>query len=341
MKANQQMNNCQSFHTILDTITMETPLINENNEEDSGLRPASEVLTKSLIQIFEIVCEQDKPKSGVFHISDDKLSCYNCLQAFLRHTEHAGNVATEMDLFDKVIARFNTISNDIGMSSRDFILKYGDRKKRPIIQELGLLAGLISSWYCRTPMSDMEHVEHLLKCLSNVWDWTFHDWQLHLKFLTLLMVLSEKSLIVCRALSTVQILNQPTFIKRVAEIAKSETKKVKGPNVSCGRLKVAVRILTNCCSCIEGRIQLLKVCICNYSLISIKFKQIFRSTFLMSSIRYIQYTPRKTKVYANSPQSGSTFTRSSRVIKRAPKLNISPFSALLLANNLSVSVSLH
>lgn len=253
----EEINISTPFHRLLDTVNIEDFVKKCENEENSYLQPSSEVMTERLIQFLFVVCEVENPKSGVFYISDLKLACYNCLQSLLRHTERAASVATNLKFFDHIIYRINSIACDVGMSSREYILKYGDRKKKPIIQELGLLASLISSWYCRVPMINLNHVEELLQSFNNVWDWTFHDYHLHLRFLTVLMILSEKSLIVCKALSTSCGLNQPPFLQRVADIAKKETTKPQEKDNE--RLKLAVRVLINCCSCIEGRSLLVKI----------------------------------------------------------------------------------
>ncbi|XP_063702013.1 protein rotatin homolog [Culicoides brevitarsis] len=254
----KHVNNSSSFSSLLDTTSIEDPLSQPSNDGNPVIGLASEVLTKRLIYIFDVVCEQDKPKSGVFHMSELKIATYNCLQALLRYTENAGTIAVDCLLFEKILNRLNTIALDVGMTMRDFIHKYGDRKKKPILQELGLIAGLLSNWYCRVSMLDDMQAEQLLKSLMNVWEWTA-DGELLLKMMTALMVLSEKSFVVCRGLAVYQSFNHPAFVKRVADIAKNETRKVKGASNLLGVLRVAIRVLINCCSCVEGRIQLHKI----------------------------------------------------------------------------------
>lgn len=109
---------------ILDSVNIR----DANSEDDNIERPASALLMNRVIQMFESICQLDKPKNGLLLTSRKKHVCYNALQVFLRNTEYAKKAAEENNLFDKIMERFNVIHLGVGMNCMEYIRKYGDRK---------------------------------------------------------------------------------------------------------------------------------------------------------------------------------------------------------------------
>lgn len=53
--------------------------------------------------------------------------------------------------------------------------------------------------------------------------------------------------------------NSQTMLQLCGEYVIAETARAKAPSAKLDMLELALRIISNCCSCIEGRMQLVKV----------------------------------------------------------------------------------
>lgn len=126
--------NTSRFNEKLDSIEIRDYLVNDNvhgsGETDFQKRSGSEALMKRLIQLFDMVCAKDKPKNGVILVSKLKNSLYNAMHALLKSTNGARTMAESKDLLPSIMDRLDTINSSIGMSSNDFIRKFGDKKVR-------------------------------------------------------------------------------------------------------------------------------------------------------------------------------------------------------------------
>lgn len=60
-------------------------------------------------------------------------------------------------------------------------------------------------------------------------------------------------------MATCNVKNSQTVLQFIIEHAVSETSKPKQPNSNLEHLELTLRTISNCCSCVEGRIQLTKV----------------------------------------------------------------------------------
>lgn len=64
---------------------------------------------------------------------------------------------------------------------------------------------------------------------------------------------------VCKAMTSVVIGNSQSMLQMIAEYCSSESCKVKNPQTNLEALSLALRVVSNCCSCFEGRNQINKV----------------------------------------------------------------------------------
>lgn len=88
-----------------------------------------------------------------------------------------------------------------------------------------------------------------------MWSWLAHSNDLKLTVLQICSFLSERSLVVCKQFSTI---NNDSFQHSVLQLATklvtAETVRVKSNSNDCSPFIIAaLRVLTNCCSCLEGR----------------------------------------------------------------------------------------
>lgn len=83
--------------------------------------------------------------------------------------------------------------------------------------------------------------------------------QLQQIFLKILIVLSEHSVLMCRAMSTLFKGYSHTILQLLTIYVTNETAKVKHSINNILQLEMSLYVISNCCSCIEGRLQLAKV----------------------------------------------------------------------------------
>lgn len=118
---------------------------------------------------------------------------------------------------------------------------------------------LISSWYERSTLINDTHIEVLVRNFINLWPWANTDSSLELKYMTALVFISEDSLPVCKAIATVPYGCPKSLFKLIVELVQKTSNKVKVAKYSTDLLRTSLRVLSNCCSSVEGRSQIGKV----------------------------------------------------------------------------------
>lgn len=101
-----------------------------------------------------------------------------------------------------------------------------------------------------------EAIQRFCLIVVRTWPWTGADKQLQLVFMRSLAFACEDSVPVCKAMSTVRnssSSSSSTVLQLSAELATSETTKAKCPSGDLQLLSLSLAIVSNCCSCIEGR----------------------------------------------------------------------------------------
>lgn len=145
------------------------------------------------------------------------------------------------------------------MTCSEFIRKHGDAKKDPIIVQLKMYYTVILNWFSVDCLDDENVIVEMCRISIKLWPWTCTNYAMQLVFMKTVTFLSEDSVPVCKALATYHTGNSQSLLQLFGEFAMNETAKPKQPNSDFVLLELAMRILSNCCSCVEGRMQLGKV----------------------------------------------------------------------------------
>lgn len=99
------------------------------------------------------------------------------------------------------------------------------------------------------------------KIIIQIWPWLAHSTDLKLTVLQVCAFLSERSLVVCKQFSSINNGSFPhSVLQLVAKMMTADTLKIKSNSTDCSQLiSAGLRVLINCCSCIEGRTALNKI----------------------------------------------------------------------------------
>lgn len=129
-------------------------------------------------------------------------------------------------------------------------------QKHSVIVELSFIANLLASWYSSEQLIDPKIIENLCHLFKLFWPWTKTTSELEIKFLNCLFHLSNNCLPVCRGIIGSTSGSSDTLLKSITIIVHDESTKEKNPKLSTDVLEIALQVLSNCCVCIEARLQL-------------------------------------------------------------------------------------
>lgn len=129
-------------------------------------------------------------------------------------------------------------------------------QKRSIIMELTYIADLLASWYSSEPLVDPKLIDHLCQLFKIFWPWTKSTTEFEITFLNCLFHLTSNCIPMCRGIIGSTATSSETLLKCIATIVHDESTKEKNPKLNTDVLEIGLNVLSNCCSCIEGRLQL-------------------------------------------------------------------------------------
>ncbi|XP_055535031.1 protein rotatin homolog [Wyeomyia smithii] len=221
--------------------------------EPEPLTTGSERIMTCLIKQFELVCARDKPENGALLFSLQKRSLFSAIQVLLHHSEKAKQVSRKSKFLEMLLDRLDAIYSGIGISYQDFIKRNGDSKKTPIIEELSAIASIVSAWFRNDILVHQANINRICKLFLQLWPWLCNNRDLEKEFLQALVCLTEKSIFVCKILSSKYPGHPHSILKLTIATVTAETGKVKGPKSELVVMELCLRVLTNCCSCQEGR----------------------------------------------------------------------------------------
>lgn len=156
-----------------------------------------------------------------------------------------------------------------------------------ILQKIKLHYNIILSWYSMECLQDTAIIPRLIRSFIRLWPWVSTSHEMLFKFMKLLAILCDDSLpgrfyrdskhipsvrpvtqfehssifsfLVCKAMTSVVIGNSQSMLQLVATYCTNESSKIKNPQSNLDVLELALRVVSNCCACFEGRNQINKV----------------------------------------------------------------------------------
>ncbi|XP_055627670.1 protein rotatin homolog [Toxorhynchites rutilus septentrionalis] len=230
----------------------------KEHQTRKGVRSGSGLIFAALVDQYQHVCAKDKPENGALVSTLLKRTLISAIQVMLRRSEKARCLARMTQFLVVLIDRLEVVYSGIGVSYQDFVRKNGDSKKAPIVEELSLIAGILSAWFANDILVHQASITRICKVFLQFWPWISHNRDLESAFMRALVCLTENSIMVCKSLTVSYPGHAHSILKLAIAIATAETGKVKGPHSELVLLKLCLRILTNCCSCHEGRTMICK-----------------------------------------------------------------------------------
>ncbi|XP_035794602.1 rotatin-like [Anopheles albimanus] len=213
----------------------------------------------ALLHQFNHANSRDMPGMNVILASTvERRTLYSTMQTLLRLSAHCRRVAWDHRLLTTVIDRFNAIYEELlgRMSYPEFVRRNGEAKKLPVVEELSGLISLLSAWFSSAGdvlLLQREQIGPLCRVVLQYWPWLNHNHELEVDFMRALAFLTESSIVVCKSLVATFSGYPHSILKLLIATVTSETGRVKGPKCDLRLLGVVLRVLSNCCSCQEGR----------------------------------------------------------------------------------------
>lgn len=198
----------------------------------------------------------------------------------LQHSHHARLAAAHpanllADLLDNIDAVLGRLD---GVSCAEFVRRFGEAKKEPIVAALRLNIAVLLHWFSRaclhcddaaTPTHSFtdERLRRLVATVMRLWPWTGTDGRLQRNLFAMLAHASEDSLPVCKLFAQQRLPTNGgggggggnTVLQLCAEHVRTETARPQRPGAVLDTLELAMRVVSNCCACIEGRQALHKI----------------------------------------------------------------------------------
>ncbi|KMY93168.1 uncharacterized protein LOC6734130 [Drosophila simulans] len=219
----------------------------------------------------------------IFHRLDQLFDCYylpktsnflehpvvghvqvcEALGGLLKVSSWAVKAAGQTKLLAKVVHILDDFLNDekIG-NAAVYVKRVGPHKAHSIIGNLLVLINMLSQWHS-SPTSDIIQTSmatSIAKILIRIWPWLSHSYQLKKDTVQLIMFLTEHSFEMCKQISLLQSGHAQSLLHLMARVADFETTKKEIPNKEPSLNMVpALRVMVNCCCCVEGRQSLSKM----------------------------------------------------------------------------------
>lgn len=122
---------------------------------------------------------------------------------------------------------------------------------------------MVISWYSCDCLEDAECIQSLVKMCIRLRPCLVFNSDTQSRFMKMLLFLSDDSLPVCKSMASVSIslggIGIQNMLHTIIDYCVSETKKPKTPVADLSIIELGLRIVSNCCSCVEGRLLINKV----------------------------------------------------------------------------------
>lgn len=219
--------------------------------------PLTAVLFNQVHRHFRLICACKKGGST----SKRKTAVFKTLAIYLNASSMARDLARN-GLLEEILQRFKATLDGQGMAScQEFVRKFGDTKKAPIVEEFDLLLDILMGWFSAETLLDVEQVERLSQSLLKLWSWMVSNQKLQVKCVRLLALLSEDSVPICKAFCSQYSSISPSVLQLLVQMIGQEMGKVKHPKFNLLLLRCSIRVLMNCCCCVEGRLLIGKLAV--------------------------------------------------------------------------------
>lgn len=108
-------------------------------------------------------------------------------------SEKARKMAFSIDFLNVILDEIESILAKVGMTCGEFVRKYGDQKKDPIISQMKSLYNIIMHWYSKDCLRDENVIIRLCQLMVATWPWTGANLNFQLLVINTFAFLSEDS----------------------------------------------------------------------------------------------------------------------------------------------------
>lgn len=250
-------------------------LIAESNDEEE--RFAIDILYRLLVGLFV-----QPPARTELKLHENVCKT---LEALLKCSARSRNIASDEKFMLQIIDQMEKVADSIGGSWADYVRRYGSTKvpttnfenfpNRSIsifsirfqtekyAAKMRLLFNMVISWYSCDCLEDIECVQSMVQTCIRLWPCLAINFDTQSRFMKMLLFLSDDSLPVCKSMASITISmggnGTQNLLHIILDYCVSETNKAKNPQANLTILELGLRVVSNCCSCIEGRILINKV----------------------------------------------------------------------------------
>ncbi|XP_017039247.1 uncharacterized protein LOC108086730 [Drosophila ficusphila] len=253
-------------------ITMNKQLISicANTDEASDQSPSSGVKTTNaavliyyrLDRLFDYYYS---PKTFNFLKSPGVGSVQTCenLGGLLKLSPWAVHASRKLKLLDRVVNLLETFLNDANIGNASvYVKRVGAHKSKDILSNLLLLINMLCHWHSshHAVITNPAMAVTIVRILIRMWPWLSHSPHLKMVTIQLAMFLTEHSFEMCKQTSLVLPGQSHSLLQLMVRVADFETTRKETPTkepYSC--VLPALRVMSNCCSCADGRLSLTKM----------------------------------------------------------------------------------
>lgn len=104
-------------------------------------------------------------------------------------------MAFKIDFVSDILDEIESILLKVSMSYGEFVRKYGDQKKDPIISQLKWLYNILMHWFSKDCLKDEQVISRLCQVLILTWPWAGANSAFQLLVIKTLAFLSEDSVL--------------------------------------------------------------------------------------------------------------------------------------------------
>ncbi|KAM7364024.1 rotatin homolog anastral spindle 3 [Cochliomyia hominivorax] len=253
---------CENKNFNKETIAKD---VHPNSEKEKELNVENETCSSSigeqmcisLIRLFihlypiEVCKFSTPPNENQQHVTET-------LGLLLKMSPASQETAKNFKLHDNFVKIFKNFLEEFASTScTTYVKRHGESKKIAVIKNVQLLLNLLMIWYSSPKMMITDNILAMDYCkiLIQVWPWLVHSIDLKLTVLQTCAFLSESSIVVCKQFSTLNNNSFPhSILQLVAKMMIADTIKFKkNSSKSSNVIFAGLRVLINCCSCLEGR----------------------------------------------------------------------------------------
>ncbi|KAH8284880.1 hypothetical protein KR054_002223 [Drosophila jambulina] len=198
-------------------------------------------------------------------LDPDHIQVCETFGVFLKYSNVAASAADEAQFVDRIIIILDTFLMDdkIG-NAASYVRRVGAHRSQDILGNLLVLFKMLSQWYSshHSVIKESTSATTMVNILIRLWPWLSHSAELKQLIVQVIMFFTEHSFEMCKQTSMVLSGQSHSLLQLMSRVADFETTRKEPGAGTFGEgtcIIPALRVMSNCCSCSEGRLSLSKM----------------------------------------------------------------------------------